>query len=143
MKQAPTDIGSIWNRWQRNAREKPLCDAIIHWALDGEPFRWTYSSLLSAADGFAAHLIEHGVGSGDVCAIIVRHNPMLYPLYLACVRMGAIPAILAYPNARLHPDKFRQGLEGMSRRSGLDWILTETDLDPVIRPLVETHGSTI
>ena len=38
--------------------------------------------------------------------------------------------MLAYPNARLHPDKFRQGLEGMSRRSGLDHVLTERELEP-------------
>ena len=27
--------------------------------------------------------------------------------------------------------------------SGLDWILTEKELDPIIRPLVEKEGSTI
>src|SRR6185295_477227 len=76
-------------------------------------------------------------------ALIVRHHPQLYPLYLACVRIGAIPAILAYPNPRLHPDKYRQGLEGMAQRSGLDWILTERELEPMVRPLVEKAGSTI
>src|SRR5262249_49473942 len=48
---------------------------------------------------------------------------------------GALPAVLAYPNPRLHPDKFRQGLEGMAHRSGLDWVLTERDLEPKIREL--------
>ena len=31
----------------------------------------------------------------------------------------------------------------MSQRSGLDWILTERDLEGVIKPLVERDGSTI
>ena len=44
---------------------------------------------------------------------------------------------------RLHPDKFRQGIEGMSQRSGLDYIFTERDLEPYIRPLIEKPGSTI
>ena len=57
-------------------------------------------------------------------------------MYLACVCAGAIPAILAYPNPRLHPDKFREGLEGMGRRSGLDWILTERALEGVLQPLL-------
>jgi acyl-CoA synthetase (AMP-forming)/AMP-acid ligase II len=108
-----------------------------------EPFRWTFSTLVTSAETFAASLIEHDVKRGEVCAIIVRHNRFLYPLYMACAALGAIPAILAYPNPRLHPDKFREGLEGMSRRSGLDWILTERDLEPVVRPLVEASGSTI
>jgi acyl-CoA synthetase (AMP-forming)/AMP-acid ligase II len=62
---------------------------------------------------------------------------------LAVCAAGAIPAILAFPNPLLHPDKFRQGIEGMSRRSGLDWILTERELQPVLEPFVTGSGSTI
>ena len=108
-----------------------------------KPFRWTFSSLISSAEKFSFLLHQHGIKRGEVCAIIIRHNPDFYPLYMAISRLGAIPAVLAYPNPRLHPDKFRQGIEGMSHRSGLDWILTEKELDPIIRPLVEKEGSTI
>ncbi len=108
-----------------------------------EPFRWTFSSLISSAEKFSFLLHEHGIKQGEVCALIIRHNPDFYPLYMAISSLGAIPAVLAYPNPRLHPDKFRQGIEGMSHRSGLDWILTEKELDPIIRPLVEKEGSTI
>jgi len=134
---------TMWDRWQRIASERPARDAIIHWNAEGEPFRWTYASLLGAAENLSSELLDRGIHRGDVCALLIRHNAMLYPLYLACVRVGVIPAILAYPNPRLHGDKFRQGLEGMSERSGLDWILTERDLEPSIRPLVERPGSTI
>jgi len=64
----------------------------------------------------------------EVCALIVRHNKYFYPLYMGITCLGALPAVLAYPNGRLHPEKFRQGLEGMSKRSGLDHILTERGL---------------
>lgn len=134
---------TMWSRWLRNAERQPTQDAIIHWLTDGDPFRWTFAALVEAAEICAANLIENGIQPGEVCALIVRHHPKLYPLYLGCVRIGVIPAILAYPNARLHPDKFRQGLEGMSQRSGLDWILTERELEPTIRPLIGNAGSTI
>jgi acyl-CoA synthetase (AMP-forming)/AMP-acid ligase II len=98
---------------------------------------------VAVAEEFAACLVKRGVRRGDVCAIILRHNSQLYPIYLAVSAVGAIPAILAYPNPRLHPDKFRQGIEGMSRRSGLDWIFTERELQPVLEPLVTGSGSTI
>jgi acyl-CoA synthetase (AMP-forming)/AMP-acid ligase II len=62
---------------------------------------------------------------------------------MACVFAGAIPAVLAYPNPRLHPDKFREGLEGMGRRSGLDWVLTERALEGVLQPLLGDGRSTI
>ena len=134
---------TAWSRWCKNAVERPNSEAIIHWTAGEAPFRWTFSTLLATAEQYASFLMERGVRQGDVCAIILHHNSQLYPLYLAACAVGAIPAILAYPNPRLHPDKFRQGIEGMSRRSGLDWILTERKLQPVLEPLVTGSGSTI
>jgi len=134
---------AIWNRWYKNAERSPDRDAIIHWVAGEEPFRWTFSALIESAEDLAAMLVEHDIGKGDVCAIIMRHNRILYPLYLAIVFVGAIPAVLAYPNPRLHPDKFRQGIDGMSLRSGLDWVFTERDLEETIRPSLEKPDSTI
>jgi len=133
----------MWNRWLRNAERQPTQDAIIHWRVEGPPIRWTFSELMDAAEICAVNLMENGIMRGEVCALILRHHPWFYPLYLGCVRLGAIPAILAYPNPRLHPDKFRQGLIGMSQRSGLDWILTERDLEPVIQELAGGADNTI
>lgn len=133
----------LWKRWCSNAEKNPDKDAIVHLVAGEEPFRWTFSKLISAAESFSVSLKENGVKPGDVCGIIIRHNPYFYPLYLAVDNIGAIPAVLAYPNPRLHPDKFRQGLEGMSKHSGLDWILTERELDPTIKPLIEKPGSSI
>lgn len=134
---------TAWSRWCKNAAERPNSEAIIHWTAGEAPFRWTFSTLLAAAEQYSSCLVERGVRRGDVCSIVLRHNSQLYPLYLAVCAVGAIPAILAYPNPRLHPDKFRQGIEGMSRRSGLDWILTERELQPVLEPLVTGSSSTV
>ena len=133
----------LWNRWCKNAERNPGRDAVIHWIAGEEPFRWTFAGIISAAENLSVNLLEIGIKRGDVCALIIRHNKYLYPLYLAIDNVGAIPAILAFPNPRLHPDKFRQGIEGMSKRSGLDFIFTELELEPVIRPLVEKEDSTI
>src|SRR5947207_4802383 len=133
----------IWNQWFKNAARAPDRDAIIHWVAGEEPFRWTFSALIEAAEDLAAMLVERDIGKGDVCAIIMRHNRILYPLYLAVVCIGAIPAVLAYPNPRLHPDKFRQGIDGMSLRSGLDWLFTERDLEETLRPSLQKRDSTI
>ena len=133
----------LWNRWCKNAERNPGRDAVIHWIAGEEPFRWTFAGIISAAENLSVNLLEIGIKRGDVCALIIRHNKYLYPLYLAIDNVGAIPAILAFPNPRLHPDKFRQGIEGMSKRSGLDFIFTERELEPVIRPLVEKEDSTI
>jgi len=133
----------LWERWLRLAEENPDAPAIVHWVAGEEPFRWRRGALMSAAAGYAVHLLERGVKRGDVCAIIIRHHREVYPIYLAVSLIGALPAVLAYPNPRLHPLKFRDGLIGMSRRSGLDWLLAERALEPIVRPLLETGESTI
>jgi len=134
---------TVHRRWLKNAELFPDRDAIIFWKTGEQPFRWTFSTLIQASEKYISFLLSSGVKSGDVCAIIIRHHKDFFPLYIAVSRIGAIPSVLAYPNPRLHPDKFRQGLEGMSCRSGLDWILTELSLKDVISPLISKKESTI
>jgi len=137
------EVDTIWHRWCENAKKSPNSDAIVHWKACEIPFRWTWDKLIRTAEVYSAAFKNKGIKRGDVCAIIARHNPLFYPVYLGCVCAGAIPAILAYQNPRLHPDKFREGLEGMGKRSGLDWILTERALEGVLQPLLGAGRSTI
>jgi len=132
---------TLWKRWLLNSERNPERDAIVHWIGGEDPVRWTFKALIDEAKKFSVMVKKLGIKKGEVCAIIVRHNPSFYPLYMGISRTGALPAVLAYPNPRLHPDKFRQGIEGMSQRSGLDYILTERELEPLIRPLIENSGT--
>ncbi|OGR83713.1 MAG: hypothetical protein A2901_07270 [Elusimicrobia bacterium RIFCSPLOWO2_01_FULL_54_10] len=133
----------LWRRWGLNAQSYPNRDAIIHWTAEQSPFRWTWSKLLESAQKHAQNISDAGIRKGDVCALIIPHHPEFYPLYMAVVALGAIPTVLQYPNPRIHPEKYRQGLEGMSRHSGLDWILTEKALEEKLVPSVSRPGSTI
>lgn len=127
---------TVWSLWERNAKNTPDKDAIVHWIAGEEPFRWSFKSLLATAHAFSILLKKNGIKENEVCAIIIKHNRFFYPLYMGIVGIGAIPAVLAYPNPRLHPDKFRDGIRGMSHRSGLDWIFTERSLEPILTPLL-------
>jgi len=133
----------VWTRWQELATLAPDREAIIHLKAGEPPHRWTWARLMDTAKRIATHLQQAGVKRGDVCAVIMRHHPLFYPTYLGISALGALPAVLAYPNTRLHPEKFRSGLEGMARRSGLDWVLTERALESTIAPLLSREGSTV
>lgn len=134
---------TVWDHWRRHAEETPDREAVVHWVAGEEPRRWNWGALIGAASAVARRLRTAGVRPGEVCALIMRHHSAFYPVYMGISGLGAIPAVLAYPNPRLHPEKFREGLSGMARRSGLDWILTERDLCMAVRPLVESPGSTV
>ena len=110
---------------------------------DEEPYRWRWGELVRAASSASRWLAAKGVQQGNVCALIIPHNKNFYPLYLGVSALGALPSVLAYPNVRLHPDKFRQGLEGMARRSGLQYVLAERDLAERLAPLFHSDESTI
>ncbi len=138
---AGAGFSSVWAHWQAHGERTPDREAVVHWTAGRPAVRWQWGPLLEAARGLSAHLHARGVRERDVCAIIFRHHPLFYPLYMAVCALGAVPAVLAYPSTRLHPDKFRDGLEGMSRRSGLDWLLTERELEPVLAPLVRGSGT--
>ncbi len=133
----------VWDNWRRHLDTKPDGEAVVHWVSGGDHHRWTWRTLFGAAARFSSRMREEGIRAGDICALIVRHHKDFYPMYMGISLMGAIPSILAYPNPRLHPDKFRQGLEGMANHSGLDWIITERALEETIRPLVRKETTTI
>lgn len=137
------DFEVVWDLWAYNAQNNPDKEAIVLWKAGEEPFRWCCKELIETAERIAYQLYLKGIKKNEVCAIIIRHNKYFYPTYMAISRLGAIPAVLAYPNPRLHPDKFRQGIEGMSLRSGLDWVLTERDIETVISPLIDKTKTSI
>lgn len=130
-------------RWERHAERNPDGQAVGVFRAGETTEWWTWSRLIESAHGYADWLRRAGVRSGDTCAIISRHHALFYPLYLGIVRLGAIPSVLAYPNARLHPDKFRSGLQGMARQSGLDWLLTERALESVVMELTTSVKGTL
>jgi acyl-CoA synthetase (AMP-forming)/AMP-acid ligase II len=134
---------NLWDQWLHHAEAIPDQVAVVHWVDDRPTHRWTWRELLRQAEEAAGWLRSQGVGPGEVCALIIRHDPRFFPLYLGVVRLAAIPAVLAYPNNRIHPQKYVDGLLGMSRRSGLDWVLTEEALEPVVKDLVSRPGSSI
>jgi fatty-acyl-CoA synthase len=133
------------DRLEDHVQADPDALALVMLTLDGERKRWTRGALWEAARRAAGVLAKNGVQRGDVCALILRHHPLFAPFYLGASMLGALPTILAWPTPRLHPDKFRAGLSGMARESGLDVIITEPDFLPLLEPLLEdsTVRSTI
>jgi len=80
---------SVWEHWRRHAERTPDREAIVHWRAGDEPFRWRWAALMQAVQPMAARLQEAGIRRGEVCALIVRHDPRFYPLYLAVSAVGA------------------------------------------------------
>ncbi len=137
------EVNLIWEKWIEHFDHKPDDKAIVHITFDEKPYIWTYKSLLENAVIVAKYLKQKGIKRGDVCGIIMRHNKYFYPIYLGASLLGTVTTVLAYKNPKLHPEKFILGLEGISKQSGLDWILTENEFEEVVKPIISDNGSTI
>jgi acyl-CoA synthetase (AMP-forming)/AMP-acid ligase II len=77
------------------AQDHPDREAYVH----GEK-RVTYPWLDRAADGFAATLLDHGVGRGDVVGLLLGSSIKFAACYLGALRVGAISSAI---NPRLGP----------------------------------------
>ncbi len=76
----------------RTARAEPDKPAIVSYAAGSLARTVSYSEYRVLVDRFAAALLELGVRRQDVVAIHLPNWWMLNPLYLACARIGAVPA---------------------------------------------------
>ncbi len=134
---------TITDKWQALASSSPDREAIVFLRADGTVHRWTWRTLYRRAQHYAAASAIFKIERGDVCALMFRHHAELYPLYMGLMLRGAIPAIISYPNPRLHQDKFRDGLSGMARKSGLVHLLTDREFAAVVTPVVESSETTL
>ena len=77
------------------AQREPEHEAYVH-----ADKRASYGWLDRAADGFAATLLDHGVGRGDVVVLMLPSSIKFAACYLGAMRVGAITSAI---NLRLGP----------------------------------------
>ena len=74
----------------------------------------TFGDFRALVSGQAVFLREHGVTSGDTVILVMPQGISLMAVFTAALYLGAIPAILAYPNFKVDTSKYRFGLSGVS-----------------------------
>jgi len=74
----------------------------------------TFGDFRALVSGQAAFLRKHGVISGDTVILVMPQGISLMAVFMAAMYLGAIPSILAYPNFKVDPSKYRFGLSGVS-----------------------------
>ncbi len=75
----------------------------------------TFGEFVDKARRQAAQYVQEGVQRGDRIIVIMPQGIDLMISFAAAMLVGAIPAILAYPNFKIEPTKYRIGLSGVSK----------------------------
>lgn len=85
----------------------------------------TFGAFRQQAQAHAQYFRSHGVKTGDTVILIMPQGIPLMSAFVGAMLLGAVPAILAYPNYKIEPAKYRYGLAGVS--ANLEASLTVVD----------------
>jgi acyl-CoA synthetase (AMP-forming)/AMP-acid ligase II len=86
-----------------------------YWQDEDQARSVTFGEFIRHAHAHAATLQGHGVRPGDRVILIMQQDIPLMSAFAGAMLLGAVPAILAYPNFKVEPAKYRFGLAGVSR----------------------------
>ena len=84
------------------------------WIDEDERESATFGEFRCMAQVQAQLLKENGVSVGDRVVLIMPQGIPLMATFVGAMLLGAVPAILAYPNFKVEPSKYRFGLAGVT-----------------------------
>ncbi len=87
---------------------------ITAWIDEDEQESITFGEFRRRAETQAALLQANGVQCGDRVILIMPQGIPLMAAFAGAMLLGAVPAILAYPNFKVDPAKYRFGLAGVT-----------------------------
>jgi len=106
---------------------------------DRDPVELTFGETLERTRRVAAGLASHGVRKGSLVLIILEHHEDLMPAFLGAMWLGAIPAFLQNPHARIQSERYYRNLEGLIEASAPKAVLTRSSVRDSLEEL-DTSG---
>ena len=87
---------------------------VTMWKNEDDIQRVTFGEFAALASAQATFLQAQGVKAGDRVILIMPQGIAVMAAFAGAMQLGAIPAMLAYPNFKVEPAKYRFGLAGTS-----------------------------
>jgi len=87
---------------------------VTAWTDEDEREEVTFAEFRRRARVQASLLRDHGVTVGDRVVLIMPQGIPAMTTFVGAMMLGAVPAILAYPNFKVEPSKYRFGLAGVT-----------------------------
>jgi len=87
---------------------------VTMWNSEDDLEQVTFGQFRERVRAVAAHLEAQGLRADDTVVLILPQGIPLMTAFVAAMWLGAVPAILAYPNTKVEPGKFRTGLAGVT-----------------------------
>ncbi len=100
---------------------------VTAWLDEDERESVTFGEFRRRARLQAALLDNHGVGVGDRVVVIMPQGIPAMTIFVGAMMLGAVPAIIAYPNFKVEPAKYSFGLAGVTANLGARVVVIDQD----------------
>jgi acyl-CoA synthetase (AMP-forming)/AMP-acid ligase II len=87
---------------------------VTMWKSETDVETRTFGAFRQEAQFHAQYFRSHGIKTGDTVILIMPQGIPLISAFVGAMLLGAIPTILAYPNYKVEPAKYRYGLAGVT-----------------------------
>ena len=104
--------------------ERPFVTA---WVDEDEQETVNFGEFRRRAQTHALFFHDHGVTAGDRIILIMPQGIPLMTAFAGAMLLGAVPAILAYPNFKVEPSKYRFGLAGVTANLRAKAVVIDED----------------
>jgi acyl-CoA synthetase (AMP-forming)/AMP-acid ligase II len=108
---------TIQARFYRQVEKTPDARAVVFPDPDGGMEWRSYEQLLERARRSAGWLREQGVGSADVCLLVLPSGELAATLLLGCLLRGALPLLIAPPTLQGHDPSRTRTLNKITTRT--------------------------
>jgi len=102
-----------------------------------------FGEFIERARAQAAQFVRNGVRPGDRVILIMPQGIPLMVSFAAAMLVGAVPAILAYPNFKVEPDKYRTGLAGVTKNLEAGLVVLDDEFPVELMNHIEVAGTKI
>jgi fatty-acyl-CoA synthase len=101
----------------------------------------TFGDFLTLAARFAARVSAEGIKAGERVILVMPPGPDVMAAFAGAMFLGAVPAILAYPNFKIDPAKYAHGLHGVIANLSARLVVLHEDFPAQLRSRVESAAA--
>jgi fatty-acyl-CoA synthase len=116
---------------------------VTMWRSDDDFESVTFGDFLRRASRQAARMRDHGATVGRRVVLVMPHGIPLMTAFVGAMMIGAVPAILAYPNFKVEPAKYRAGLSGVTKNLGATLVILDEAFPEELISYVESGEGTM
>jgi acyl-CoA synthetase (AMP-forming)/AMP-acid ligase II len=115
---------------------------VLEWHDENEHSEVTFGEFRRRAGGQASFLKHQGVRCGDRIVLVMPQGIELMIAFVGSMMLGAVPAILGYPNPKVEPEKYRSGLKGVTANLSAPFVIVDANFPQELIGCVSRTGNT-